>query len=136
MSFYSVIKPVIFALFVLGLLLGQAAPAQDKEEKKKASEDLTEVRFNLAAITGEGKPADDLKGEDLKIFENDREQKITYFAKKGPALNLGLVVDNSQSLGSQLPLVKNLTKWFVDNLQGKDEAFVIGFSGKIGRAAC
>ena len=61
MSFYSVIKPVIFALFVLGLLLGQAAPAQDKEEKKKASEDLTEVRFNLAAINGEGKPADELR---------------------------------------------------------------------------
>lgn len=108
-------------------------PKKNKTEKPKKGKNtdeenrLDEVRVNFSVVDAEGKPVDDIKAEDLKIFENEKEQKITYLAKKSPVLNLGLVVDNSYSLKPQLPLLTALSKWFAGNLRDRDEGFLIRF---------
>jgi Ca-activated chloride channel homolog len=119
---------ILFTLFICFCSV-PAVSAQGKDKKSKNSdqdESIQEVRFNLSVLDSSGKPARDLKAEDLKVFENEQEQKISYFAKKEP-LSLGLVVDNSYSLRAQMPLVSALTKWFADKLNREDEAFLIRF---------
>src|SRR6201991_1648009 len=131
MSRYRFSTLIIFLALAFGLCSAQIVTAQSKVEKVKNSgkeEQIDEVRFNLSVLNSSGKPVDDLKSEDLKIFENNVEQKITYFAKKTP-LSLGFVIDNTFSLRPQLPLIKALTKWFGDKLSPEDEAFVVRFVG-------
>jgi len=132
--------PVFIILLMICVFSVQIAPAQNsgparneaerpKKEKSPDENLLYEVRANFTVTDAEGKPVEGIKAEDLKIFENEKEQKVTYFAKKEPALNLGMVIDNSFSLRPQLPLLVALSKWFINNLKDKDEAFLIRFVG-------
>jgi VWFA-related protein len=130
MSSYKSTTLIVFLALLICLWPAAAVTAaQNKEKKSKNSEKeelIDEIRFNLSVLDSSGRSVDNLKAEDLRVFENNNEQKITYFAKKEP-LSLGFVIDNSYSLKPQVPLVSALTKWFVDKLGPEDEAFLIRF---------
>ncbi len=102
--------------------------AQDKKEKKSKQKEQSsvQVRANVLVRDLSGNLAD-IKTEDLKIYEDDVEQKITYFAKKEPILNLGFVFDNTGSMRRNLDKIINIPFIFTDNLNAKDEAFVVRF---------
>jgi hypothetical protein len=70
-------------------------PKQSKEKNKSKELPPIEVKTNLLVTNEKNKPIDTIKQEDVKIFEDGVEQKITYFARKDHILNLGLVIDNS-----------------------------------------
>jgi Ca-activated chloride channel family protein len=75
-----------------------------------------------------GQPIDDVKQEDIKIFEDGVEQKITYFSKKEPILNLAMVFDNSGSVRKKLDEVISCGKIITANLRDTDEAFIVRFT--------
>jgi hypothetical protein len=60
---------------------------KDKSKNEKTAAKSVEVKANLLVLNGDGKFADDVKIEDLKIYEDGAEQKVTYFAKKQNAFN-------------------------------------------------
>nr|MCU0238093.1 hypothetical protein [Pyrinomonadaceae bacterium] len=66
--------PIILLIFVFSVF-GQ----KDK--------DKVEVKLNLLVADSNQKfiPIDDIKVEDLKLFEDDAEKKITHFQKKTSA---------------------------------------------------
>ncbi len=122
---------VVITLLAAGGVLLQTAPAQDKKSKDKNAEKeqikLTEVRFNLLVTDPAGKPVENVRAEDIRVFEDEAEQKITYFVRKEPAANVGLVVDNSYSMKPQIGLIIGAGKVLVNNLAEKDEAFIVRF---------
>jgi Ca-activated chloride channel family protein len=75
----------------------------------------------------DGKFANDIKLEDLKIYEDGTEQKITYLAKKENALNIGLVMDNTGSMRTQIERIITAGRTFVSNLRLQDEIFLVRF---------
>lgn len=80
-------------------------------------------------VTGaSGNPVSDVNVSDVKLFENDVEQKVTYFAKK-PVSNVAFVMDNTGSVRLQLNIIKALGNTIEDNLGRADEAMVIRFVG-------
>jgi Ca-activated chloride channel homolog len=115
------LNQILAALFLL--FLTGAGFAQDKKAEQKP----LEVKVNLSVFDASGNPVGDLKQEDLKIYEDGVEQKITYFAKKESAFNLGLVMDNT---GSMRVLLEDLVKsgsTVIDNMQADDKAFIVRF---------
>lgn len=100
--------------------------SQDKPKKKDESKPV-EMKINLMVLDSENKFINDVKSEDLKIFEDGVEQKITRLARKEPVLNLGLVFDNSGSVRKYLDEVIMTGKIVVNNLNPEDEAFVVRF---------
>jgi Ca-activated chloride channel family protein len=120
---------VIFALILVCLASG-FAPAQDKnsnEKDKKTEQKPIEIKANVMVLDTADKYVDDIKQEDLKIFEDGVEQKITYFAKKEPILNLGLVIDNTGSMRTQLDKILSTGAVLAINLRPTDEAFLVRF---------
>ena len=100
---------------------------EDKSKNETASAKTIEVKANLMVLNADGKFADDVKLEDIKIYEDGAEQKITYFAKKQNALNVGFVIDNT---GSMKPFLAEITKAvsiLAANLYAQDEAFIVRF---------
>lgn len=95
-----------------------------KDDKKKES---VEVRLNLTVKNAAEAPLNDLKKEDVKIFEDGDEQKIDYFSTRDTKINLGLVVDNTGSMRSRFPFVINIAKQVIGGLGEKDEAFLARF---------
>lgn len=120
---------IIFASFLICFVFTFAF-AQDKSSKekdKKSKQKPIEIKANVAVLNAAGNLVDNIKAEDLKIFEDNIEQKITRFAKKAPVLNLALVVDNSGSMREKLDEATAAASSFIDNLQADDEAFVVRF---------
>jgi Ca-activated chloride channel family protein len=120
---------IIFALCLVFFAAANFAAAQDKskEKDKKSEQKSVEIKTNVMVLDANGNLTSDIKLEDLKVFEDGTEQKITYFAKKEPVLNLGLVVDNTGSMRTNLNEVTQIGSLFIDILKPSDEAFVVRF---------
>ncbi len=117
---------LLLCLFGIGFAHSQDNSKKDKSKDNKSASKSVEVKANLMVLEADGKFAD-IKLEDIKIYEDGAEQKITYFAKKENALNIGLVMDNTGSLQSQLGRLETASATSVANLRPQDEAFVVRF---------
>ncbi|CAN5704439.1 hypothetical protein BH20ACI4_BH20ACI4_19800 [soil metagenome] len=119
--------------FLLVICLISAFPVFSQKKKEKAAVQPVTVKANLLITDASNYGVSDIKQEDIKIYEDGVEQKITYFAKKEPVLNLSLVIDNTGSMGTKLDEILFAGSVIVSNLRPKDEAFVIRFvdSGKV-----
>lgn len=116
----------IFILFfivhaVAGFVFSQKKSPKEKIEKK------VEVKANLMVLNADNQLVGDIKAENVKIFEDGVEQKITYFAEKKNILNLGIVVDNSGSMRYSLDEIIWAGSYVAANLRENDEAFAIRF---------
>jgi Ca-activated chloride channel family protein len=125
------VSRIIFASLLLCLFGIGFVHSQDKSEKKlkdkKAEPKAIEFKANLMVLDADGKFANDIKLEDLKIYEDGTEQKITYLAKKEDALNIGLVMDNTGSMKYQLEKITAAGATIVASLRSQDEAFLVRF---------
>ena len=124
------IAQIIFTLFLLCYVAVCFTFSQQKssiEKNKKTVPKPIEVKANVMVLDTENKFVDDIKVEDLKVFEDGVEQKITYLAKRPNSLNLGIIVDNSGSMRYVLDETISLGKSIVSNLNDEDEAFVVRF---------
>lgn len=118
----------IFLMLCLVCAAVWFANSQDKSSKNKKDEKKPiEIKTNLLVLDTNNKYVDDIKQEDLKIFEDGIEQKITSFTKKEPILNLGLVVDSTGSMRLQLDGIIGFSQILTKNLEEKDEAFLVRF---------
>lgn len=117
---------IIFAFFLICFAVG-LADSQTKSKDKKSDQKLVEVKANVMVLNEANQFVDDIKAEDLKVFEDGIEQKISYFDKKSSVLNLGIVVDNSGSMRYMLDEVISNGKIITTNLSPNDEAFVVRF---------
>lgn len=86
-----------------------------------------EVKVNVLVTDEKDQSVNDVKQDDIKIFEDGVEQKITAFTKKEPILNLAMVFDNSGSVRKKLNEILKCGKIITANLGEKDEAVVVRF---------
>lgn len=104
--------------------------AQSNEKKKDKNFDAKpiEITTNLLVFTPDNKFDDNVKIEDIKIFEDGIEQKITSLKRKSPVLNVGLVFDNTGSMRASLNEIVAAGKSIVSSLNPTDEAFIVRFT--------
>ena len=112
------------------LLIAIAASvfAQKGKDDNKPDRWPVELHINLAVTDAAQKPVADLKISDIKVFENDVEQKVTYFADK-PVSNVVFVMDNTGSMRTQLDLVFRIGTVIAENLLDTNSAMVVRFVG-------
>ena len=68
--------------------------------------------------------------DDLHLFEDGVEQKVTYFSNEDAPLAIGLLVDTSGSMGAKLETSRRAVAEFMKTLNAADEAFLVEFSDK------
>jgi Ca-activated chloride channel homolog len=100
---------------------------QKQDEKKSPTTPPVEIRANVMVVDSAGQYVDDIKLEDLKVFEDNVEQKVTDLNKRERGANVALVIDNSGSMRTQLDLVTQATTLLVVNLDPKDEVMMVRF---------
>jgi Ca-activated chloride channel homolog len=66
--------------------------------------------------------------DDLRLFEDGVEQKVTHFSNEDAPLSIGLLVDTSGSMGAKLETSRRAVAEFVKTLNASDEAFLVEFS--------
>ncbi|MDQ6786046.1 MAG: VWA domain-containing protein [Acidobacteriota bacterium] len=123
-------------IFTLALILtfSIACLSQDRTENNKEnksakkSDKPVSVKTNVLILDRNGQLANDIKAEDLKIFEDGVEQKNVSLIKIS-SVNVGLAIDNSGSVRTQLDQITTAAKLVFNNLRGQDEVFLVRFVG-------
>src|SRR5437762_9411824 len=104
-------------------------PAQQSDRQQTIKTEVSLV--NIFATVRDKKKLiiPTLKKEDFRVFENDQEQKIAFFAaEKTLPVTLGLLIDTSGSEQNRLPAEQDAASRFLSQVLRKgDEAMVVSF---------
>jgi Ca-activated chloride channel homolog len=107
---------------------GQAASAAQRPTFR-GGVDL--VPLNVTATDGSRRYLTDLEPQDFQIFEDGRQQHVTFFQKTGLPLALALLLDTSASMDQSLPIAQEAAVGFVRALAPADTASIIDFDTRV-----
>jgi Ca-activated chloride channel homolog len=128
------------ALLLAALIAASPAAAQPKPVYPAA---LEEVHVALSVRDGKGKVVTDLQAADFLVTEDDRPQKILLFARgvdegrdtdearEALALDLGLLLDTSESMLKELKLSQQAATRFLEAIPRARELYTIFFDEDI-----
>ncbi|HEV2862757.1 MAG TPA: VWA domain-containing protein [Pyrinomonadaceae bacterium] len=107
--------------------------AQDEggevDENEVVKIDTSEIKLHVRVVDRYNRPINDVRQDELRVFENGKPQTITSFTREEVPITYGLVVDNSGSLRFQINQVIEAAKTIVESNRPGDETFVIRFVG-------
>jgi len=89
--------------------------------------EIEEVVLHAVVVDDQNRLVTNLTEKDFRIFEDGKQQNLTFFRKEHVPVSLGILVDNS---GSMLPKRAKLSEAALQLVQGsqqKDEVFVVNF---------
>ena len=101
---------------------GQTAPGH----VLKSNVDL--VVLHVTVADAEGQLVPDLHEDSFRVFENNVEQKVSFFSRADIPVTMGLVIDNSASMREKRAQVNAAALTFVRTSNPQDEAFVVNFN--------
>src|SRR5688572_3311488 len=97
------------------------------EEDEIIKVDTELVNLNVRVVDRNNRPVSNLRQAEFKIFEDDVPQRIEFFSKSEVPTNYSLVIDNSNSLRSQIEQVIEAGKILVNANKPEDETSIIRF---------
>jgi len=71
-----------------------------------------------------------LEQQDFKIYEENKEQRISSFASEDAPVSIGIIMDLSGSMTSKLMRARESILQFIKTANPQDEFFVIGFNDR------
>jgi Ca-activated chloride channel family protein len=96
------------------------------------------VHLTLSVRDGQGALVSDLAAEDFEVFENDKPQTLQLFARaeapgeqESLGLNLGLLLDTSESMLEQLRLSQEAAVRFLENIPRARDLLMVFFDQDI-----
>ena len=114
-------------LFLAIALLSIVSVGQKSADKAGSAPSPIEVKLNVMVLDAANAYVNDIKLEDIKVFEDDIEQKVTSLVRREQKLDLVLLVDNTGSLRTELDRITTGVGTVIVNLGPKDEAAIVRF---------
>jgi Ca-activated chloride channel family protein len=112
------------------IVLGQQAQIEaGREFKISATVDL--VLLDVSVRDKQGGFVSGLNKSDFKVFENGKQQALNQFSNADQPVTVGLIVDNSGSMGPKRTEVVTAALVFVGASNPLDEMFVLHFNDKV-----
>lgn len=109
------LRPILALLFLLTSLL---VAAQEPQETLRVSVRL--VTVNVRAALADGSAVRDLSQVDFRLFEDDREQRISVFEPLSAPLHVALIFDTSASTARDLELLRGAADRFLNEFSAAD----------------
>jgi Ca-activated chloride channel homolog len=123
---------------LLALVLSSFASSQQESPSKtsdpdeyKLSVDVGLVVLPVTVTNRKGEFVPNLAATDFQVSEAGRPQEITLFKSEDVPVTVGLVVDNSGSMGSKRPEVVAASLAFVQSSNPGDQMFVVNFNQRV-----
>jgi VWFA-related protein len=116
------LKPLLLTF----LLIASCLWAQDEDTfKLNVNVDLTEV--HVSVTDEKDHPIGNLQKDNFRVFEDQREQKVSVFKHEDIPVSLGLVIDNSRSMEPRKQRMDAAVLAFVRKSNPDDETFIVHF---------
>lgn len=102
--------------------------------KDENGEDIINIDSTLVTIpvsihSKNGLYISDVRREEVKIFEDGKEQEIAFFRTSEKPFTVALLIDTSPSTEYQIGEIRRAAKAFVDQLKPQDQVLVMEFDG-------
>ncbi|MDQ3746495.1 MAG: hypothetical protein M3444_19145, partial [Acidobacteriota bacterium] len=105
----------------------QEDPNQEVNPDEVVRIESNEIKLHVRVVDRFNRPVNDVRQDELKVFENGVQQTVTSFTQEEVPITYGLVVDNSGSLRNQINQVIEAAKTIVNSNKPGDETFVVRF---------
>lgn len=114
----------------------QPAPVASNEPEEVGEGDIVRVNTSLVTVPvsvmdRSGRYIPDLRQQDFKIFEDNVEQQVAYFAAVEQPFTVALVLDTSESTRFRMEEIQDAAIAFVDQLRPDDRVLVVAFGDDI-----
>jgi len=117
------------AVLLVTFLTSPIHPQRSDDFKLSTNSEL--VLLDVGVTDRYGTPVSNLSKEDFKVFDNGKIQTITQFATDDVPVTVGLVIDNSGSMGAKRPEVVTAGLAFIKQSNPADEIFVTHFNDHV-----
>src|SRR5215210_7249716 len=111
---------VHFVSTFMAVLLCPIALAQSTERTPQSL-----VKLNVLVTDKSDRPAMDLNQEDFLVFDDGKQQTLSFFQKKDIPISYGLIIDNTGSMRSSRSRVIQEAKAIVSNNRPEDQTFIL-----------
>jgi VWFA-related protein len=89
------------------------------------------VRVPVSVVDSRGQPVLGLSGEDFRVAEDGKRQKVTLFSRERRPLRIALALDVSRSMDDKIRQVEEALLHFVALLEPADEVTAITFADEV-----
>src|SRR5260221_12327296 len=125
--------PMRRAAITASLILATAFSSRAQQPTFRTAVDL--VHFGVAVLDRQGKPVKGLRAEDFQILENGKPQALKYFTagepEEAPPLHLGLLLDTSGSMASDIKDSRSAAVKFVNTLDRAADVTLVDFDSEV-----
>src|SRR5262249_8963162 len=119
-----------FALFALAI--ARSSSAQVVPQPPSFSTASTElVVLPVTVSHNHGRLVSDLPRERFTVYDNGRPQSIAFFSNEDMPVTIGLILDNSRSMGPKMGEVVAAALAFARSSNPEDEAFILAFNDSV-----
>src|SRR5215471_5341047 len=92
------------------------------------SVDIDLAVFNITVLGDDRRPFTGLTGDNFRVYEDGREEKIKLFQPEDTPATVGLLIDNSGSMRNKQNDVVAAANAFVEASHPDDEMFIVNFN--------
>jgi VWFA-related protein len=118
-----------FVLLLAGLAVGQGPAPQDDPPLYRFDARL--VLLHASVVDKSGKLVTNIPQSAFKIFEDGVEQPVKLFRREDVPVSMGIIVDNSGSMGSKRARVAAAALDLVKQSNPDDEVFIVNFNDDV-----
>ena len=108
-----------------------AGGAEEVGENEVLRINTTLVTVPVSVMDRNGRYIPDLRKEDFRLFEEDVEQQIAYFASTETPFTVALMIDTSGSTRFRLREIQDAAITFIEKLRPDDRVLVVTFDDNI-----
>ena len=109
----------------------QSAGPEEVDEDEVIKVNTTLVTIPVSVRDREGRYMPNLVKEDFKVFEDNVEQRVEYFATTEQPFTVALVLDTSGSTRFRIEEIQDAAITFVDQLRPADRVMVVSFDDEV-----
>ena len=121
----------LFSLSVMSQDLPPKPLPADKVSELAISVNVQLVALDISVQDEKGGYASGLSKDDFRVYDNGKLHPIKYFSHADLPVTVGLVIDNSGSMGPKRAEVVTAALTFVHASNPQDEIFVVNFNDKV-----
>jgi Ca-activated chloride channel homolog len=124
----------LFSLILMpGMLPHQEYPLSQNPEDAPytISVSVEMVALNVTVRDGRGNLVSELAKEAFQVYEDGIPQQIEYFSREDMPVTVGLVIDNSGTMGPKRPEVVTAALVFARSSNPEDQMFVVHFNENV-----
>ena len=108
------------------------APPETPDQKYSLAVDVQLVNVVATVVDKDGAYMDNLKAEDFQLFEDNKEQKVSFFAHdRRIPISVGVLVDTSGSMRHKLQQALQTVREVSLALSPQDEMFLLTFDDNV-----